>query len=180
LQRGARYAVFADGSVGTNGNLRTDIPPREQPFMAIVDSVPGNVAGPESQLPNIALSARQGTMWRGDWIASFSWIRRDGAFASIPGGPMLDLSFDRVVPHHVMTGFRAWEFGGPVHAGLVVGWVHKPAALIAERRVGRGGLVATTFRLMSDPPGADPVAAALFDAIVVTGLEQATEPSAGG
>ena len=170
LQNGARYVVLADGSVKTNGNLRTDASPREQPFMPIVDSMPGNVAGPESQLPNIALTARQGTMWRGDWIASFSWIRRGGAFASIPGGPLFDLSFDRVVPHHVMTGFRAWEFGGPVHAGLVVGWVHKPAVTIAERRVGKGGLVASTFRLMQDAPGDDPVAAALFDALVRTAL----------
>ncbi len=168
LQHGARYVIFADGTAKTNGNLRTDAAAREQPFMPIVDSVPGNVSGPESQLPNIALIARQGTMWRGDWIASFSWIRREGAFAAIPGGPMFDLSFDRVVPFHVMTGFRAWEYGGPVHAGLVVGWVHKPAATIAERRVGKGGLVASTFRLMQDAPGEDPVAAALFDALVKT------------
>ena len=180
MQNGARYVVFADGSVKTNGNLRTDPAPREQPFMPIVDTVPGNVAGPEGQLPNIALVARQGTMWRGDWIASFSWIRRDGAFASIPGGPMFDMSFDRVVPHHVMTGFRAWEFGGPVHAGLVVGWVHKPAVTIAERRVGRGGLVASAFRLMQDAPGDDPVAAAFFDALVSTALHMAVEPAIGG
>jgi 3-oxoacyl-[acyl-carrier-protein] synthase-3 len=76
--------------------------------------------GSESQMPNINLIARHGTMWRGDWIAGFSWIRRDGAFAALPGGPLLDLSFDRVVPHHVMTGFRGWEYGGPVQAGLVV------------------------------------------------------------
>ena len=56
------------------------------------------------------------------------------------------------------VGFRAWEFGGPVHAGIVVGWVHKPVALIAERRVGKGGLVASTFRLFGSVPGADPVA----------------------
>jgi Glycosyl hydrolases family 2, TIM barrel domain/Glycosyl hydrolases family 2, sugar binding domain/Glycosyl hydrolases family 2 len=180
LQSGARYTVFADGSTKTHGNLRTDAPPREQPFMPIVDSVAGNIAGPETQLPNIALIARQGTMWRGDWIASFSWIRRDGAFASIPGGPMFELSFDRIVPRHVMTGFRAWEFGGPVHAGLVVGWVHKPAATIAERRVGRGGLVASTFRLMEDPPGDDPVAAAIFDALINTALAMAIEPNTGG
>jgi len=81
---------------------------------------------------------------------------------------MLDLSFDRVVPFHVMTGFRNWEFGGAVYAGLVVGWVHKPAATIAERRVGKGGLVVCTFRLLRDAPGQDPVAATLFDALIET------------
>ena len=168
LQQGGRYLVLADGSVKTHKNLRTDTAKREQPFMPIFDEVPGNLGGPESQLPNIILHERHGTIWRGDWIASFSWIKRAGIFTAIPGGPMLDLSFDRVAPFHVMTGFRSWEFGGTVHAGLVVGWVHKPAATIAERRVGKGGLVASTFRLLRDAPGDDPVAAALFDALIRT------------
>ena len=29
---------------------------------------------------------RSGTMWQGDWISSFSWLRRDGPFARIPAG----------------------------------------------------------------------------------------------
>lgn len=175
LQSGARYVVLADGSAKTHGNLRTDLPNREQPFIAIVDDTPGNPANAESHLPNINLIARQGTMWRGDWIASFSWIKHSDAFAAIPGGPLLDLSFDRVAPRHVMTGFRPWEYDGHVHAGLVVGWAHKPAVLIGERRVGKGALIATTFRLTNDKPGFDPVAAALFDALVTTVAEASTE-----
>ena len=171
MQQGERYMVLADGSDKTHKNLRSDAAKREQPFMPIFDEVPGNLGGPESQLPNIVLHERHGTIWRGDWIASFSWIRRAGAFAGLPGGPMVDLSFDRVVPFHVMTGFRPWEFGGAVHAGLVVGWVHKPAATIAERRVGKGGLVASTFRLLRDAPGEDPVAVSLFDALIQTAFQ---------
>lgn len=177
LQGGARYVVLADGTAKTHGNLRLDRASREQPFIPIVDETPGMPRGSEAQLPNINLIARHGTMWRGDWIAGFSWIRRQGAFANIPGGPLLDLSFDRVVPHHVMTGFRAWEYGGAVHAGTNVGWLHKPAALIASRRVGRGSLVACTFRLMTDAPGADPVAAALFDAVLAQAAS--LQPDAG-
>ena len=191
MQAGARYLVLADGSVKTHGNLRTDQAQREQPFMPILDETLGTFGGPESQLPNIVLHARQGTIWRGDWIASFSWIKRAGAFASMPGGPMLDLSFDQVVPRHVMTGFRTWEFAGAIHAGLVVGWVHKPAATIAERRVGKGGLVATTFRLLDDEqngskntqydskkstPNQDPVAVFLFDALLETAASLKIEP----
>jgi hypothetical protein len=166
LQGGARFVVLADGTEKTRGNLRKDAGRREQPFMPIVDETPGLSANSESQLPNINLIARHGAMWRGDWIAGFSWIRRESVFADMPGGPLVDLSFDRVIPHHVMTGFRTWEYGGPVHSGVVVGWVHKPAALIAERIVGRGRLVASTFRLLSDAPGEDPVAAFLFDALI--------------
>jgi Glycosyl hydrolases family 2, TIM barrel domain/Glycosyl hydrolases family 2, sugar binding domain/Glycosyl hydrolases family 2 len=166
MQARARYLVLADGTDVTHNNLRRDKAPREQPFMPIVDDVPGNLPNPDALLPNIVLHQRQGTLWRGDWIANFSWIRRSGAFAGLPGGPLLDLSYDRVVPHHVMTGFRAWEFGGAVHGGLVLGWVHKPAATIADRRVGQGKVLATTFRLLRDAPGDDPVAAVLFDAMV--------------
>jgi hypothetical protein len=54
---------------------------------------------------------------------------------------------------------------------VVIGWVHKPAVTIAERRIGTGGLVATTFRLASEPAGADPVAAALWDGLVAMANE---------
>ncbi len=163
MQAGARYLVLADGTARTWRNLRVDEPQREQPFMPVVDGDLGIPQGPDQQLPNIQLSPRHRSLWRGDWITGFSWIKREGPFAGLPGGPLLDLSFDRVVPRHVLTGFRAWEYGGDVLAGMVVGWVHKPAALIARRRVGRGGLVATTFRLTTEAPGADPVAEALLD-----------------
>ena len=175
MQRGARYVVLADGTAKTQGNLRLDLGRREQPFIQIIGEVPGLPPNKEGQLPNISLTERHGTMWRGDWIAGFSWIRRDGCFADLPGGPLIDLSFDNVVPHHVMGGFRTWEYGGPVHSGLVVGWVHKPAVLIAERRVGRGGLAATTFRLCTESAAADPVASYLFDAMIRLALDMVCE-----
>jgi hypothetical protein len=171
MQGGARYVVLADRIAKKHGNLRTDLAKREQPFMPIVDEKDGSPANFDSLLPNIVLYARHGTLWRGDWIANISWLRREGAFAAIPGGPLLDLSFDRVVPFHVMTGFRPWEYAGAVHSGLVLGWVHKPAVMIGERKVGRGGLVASTFRLMRDAPGEDPVATALFDAQIATAMK---------
>lgn len=168
MQQGARYVVLADDKAARNRNLRSDIGGREPPFMPIVDDTPGNPLGSEAQLPNIGFVARQGTIWRGDWIANFTWIKREGAFASLPGGPLLDASFDRVVPRHVLTGFRSWEYEGLVHSALAVGYLNKPAALIAQRSLDRGGLVATTFRLTEDAPGADPVASALLDAVIQT------------
>ncbi len=168
MRHGARYLVIADGSVATHRNLRTDIPAGEIPYRDMSVDERDMPVGIDQQVPGIGLIAREGTLWRGDWIANFSWIRREGAFASLPGGPLLDLSFEKVVPRHVMTGFRTFEYAGPVHGGLVIGWVHKPAVTIAERRVGKGGLVATTFRLTNAPAGTDPVAAALFDAMIAT------------
>lgn len=169
MRHGARYLVLADGSVETHRNLRIEPPNPEPPTMPASKERARHL-GSESQLPNIGLVLRDGTLWRGDWIANFSWIRRDGVFAALPGGPLLDVSFDRVVPHHVLTGFRSWEYDGLVDGGVVIGWVNKPAATIAARRVGTGGLVATTFRLVNDAPLVDPVATALFDGLVARAL----------
>jgi len=115
----------------------------------------------------VHLIERNGTVWRGDWIGNFSWLRRDGPFAALPGGPLLDLTFDRVVPEAVMTdNLRPWEFDRRVAAGVVVGWAHKPAAMILEKTFGAGRLVATTFRLTQDEPGFDPTATALLDGLI--------------
>ncbi len=176
LQAGQRYLVLADGTTKTQENLRVEERGREQPFIPVVDDTPGVPVGAQFPLPNITLTARHGTLWRGDWIAGFSWIRRDGVFGDLPGGPLIDLSFSDVVPRHVMGGFSGSEFGGPVHAGLVVGWVHKPVALIGERRVGKGALVASTFRLTGHAPGQDPVADALFDRLVRLAAALKTDP----
>ncbi|UXN74892.1 glycoside hydrolase family 2 [Devosia sp. A8/3-2] len=171
LSRRARYVILADGSVKTNNNLRTDMPDGELPHRSIVADGRKFRLSLDQHLPGISPVERDGTIWRGDWIAGFSRVRRDGPFASIPGGPIFDLSFSDVVPHYLLTGFRPREYGSNVHAGMVVGWVHKPAAIIGEKRVGRGRVVATTFRLTREAPGADPVAAALFDAVVQTAAE---------
>ncbi len=168
MRAGARYLVLADGSVATNGNLRTDVPEGEKPYRAAEFAGHPLGVGTEQSLPGIGLVERDGTMWRGDWIANFGWIARTGAFAKLPGGPLMDLSFSGVVPHHVMTGMREWEYAGGVIGGVVIGWVQRPAATIFRRNVGEGGVLATTFRLKEEAPGADPVAAAMFDALATT------------
>ena len=109
---------------------------------------------------------------------SFSWLRRDGPFARIPGGPLLDHAFDRVIPNHVVAGCSTWDFQARVHAGMVIGWVHKPAGLIVERERGRGKMVVTTFRLLEDAPGVDPVATALLDGLLELAITPREEPAA--
>ncbi len=164
IRLGRRVLVLADGA--SRGNLRLDEAPREQPFMRVIDGRAGLPAPTHHSFPGLGVTDRHGTMWRGDWISSFGWLDRHGPFAALPGGPLLDLSFDRVVPEVVLTGFQPWEYESRVHAGVVVGWVHKPAATIGERWFGAGKLVATTFRLTRDAPGVDPVAATLLHALI--------------
>jgi hypothetical protein len=114
---------------------------------------------------NVRVLARDGTTWRGDWASSFAWLRRGVVFGHLPGGPMLDATFDRVLPTHVIAGCNLLDFQGRVFAGLTVGWVHKAVALLVERSYGRGHIVVSTFRLFRDPAGADPTATTLLDAM---------------
>lgn len=149
------------------GRLRDDMPPRDGPMSIEIDpGAGGMVSGPYFSFPGYNLVNRHKSIWRGDWVGNFSWLRRDGVFADIPGGPLFDLSFTSVVPYQLMAGLRPWEFQGRVHAGVVVGWVHKPAAFIIEKRLGRGKLVATTFRLDTQAPDIDPLATALYDGLL--------------
>lgn len=115
---------------------------------------------------DVRVRKRERTVWQGDWASSFSWLRRTGVFAGLPGGPLLDEAFDRVLPNHIVTGCNLLDFHSRVHAAMVVGWVHRPAALVVERRYGQGNLVTSTFRLFRDPAHADPTATKLIDSLI--------------
>lgn len=127
----------------------------------------------------VRVQGRDGTPWRGDWASSFAWLRREGPFARVPGPVLIDHAFDRVIPRHVILGCNRLDFEARVHAGMVVGWVHKPAALIVERNYGQGRLVATTFRLLADAPEADPTATTLLDGLIELALAGACVGTAG-
>ena len=115
---------------------------------------------------NVQVKEREATLWSGDWASSFAWLRRSGPFGRLPSGPLLDETFDRVIPTHVITGCNLLDFQARVFGGLVVGWIHKPVALGVERSYGRGRIVASTFRLFRDAPLADPTATILLDSLV--------------
>jgi hypothetical protein len=117
-------------------------------------------------LPGLRLQLRQGSIWDGDWASSFAWVRRDGPWAALPAGPLLDFSFDRLIPDLVIRGLNPEDFEQRVPAGLFVGWVHKPVGLIAVRTHGAGQVTLCTFRLLRDAPAADPVATTLLSALL--------------
>jgi hypothetical protein len=186
IRQGARYLMLA-GDDPDQKYLRRDEPPAHPPYFhdeadPVADGGSVNrsrrrasgtgLSDIDRRFPTIGIQQRNGTMWRGDWITSFNWLRRHRAFAAFPGGPLLDLSFERVVPHHVLTGFRPWEYESRVHAGVFVGWGHKPAALIGERPFGKGKMVMSTFRLTADEPGFDPVASHLTHALFAIAMER--------
>ncbi|KQS78836.1 hypothetical protein ASG25_09385 [Rhizobium sp. Leaf384] len=164
IRLGRKVLLLAEHA--TNGYLRTDAPPREPPGLKLHDETPGIPSPPYFSFPGHGLVDRRGTMWNGDWVTTFSWLARTGPYAALPGGPMMDLTFDRVVPRAVMTGFRPWEFDARVKSGVVAGWIHKAAATILEKPYGDGMLLATTYRLLEDRPGFDPTATVLLEALL--------------
>lgn len=66
----------------------------------------GMQSGSYFTFPGYQLVTRHRSIWRGDWVGNFSWLRRDGCFSHLPGGPMFDLSFTDVVPEQLMVGLR--------------------------------------------------------------------------
>jgi hypothetical protein len=86
-----------------------------------------------------------------------SWLRQDRIFRDIPTGGTVDFAFADLTPEAVIVGLSPRDFSANVHAGLFVGWVHHVVALVAERPVDRGRLLACTFRLR-EHLGSHPVA----------------------
>jgi hypothetical protein len=103
----------------------------------------------QTNLAGLDLKPRRGHAWQGDWASSLCWLRPGWLTEGLPVGRVVDFAFAGLTPVHVLTGFAPHEFALDVYAGLFVGWLHKPAALVAHRRYGRGRLLACTFRLGS-------------------------------
>lgn len=110
--------------------------------------------------------------WEGDWISNFSWIKHDSVFERIPrttdsplSGELLDMQYYRVVPNQILLGWNQEREFSDIQAGMVVGWVHAPATLMAQCRWGTGKLVVTTLKLES-AFGDDPVATVLLHNLV--------------
>jgi len=118
------------------------------------------------RFPGLQVVPRDWTAWRGISTPAWGWLRRDGAYAGIPGSILFDFAFERVIPHHVLVGFGPSDYAAHVHAGVLVGWVNMPAAYAGQRFLGRGCATIATFRLTEDPPGHDPLATSLLDALV--------------
>nr|WP_210266824.1 sugar-binding domain-containing protein [Methylocystis silviterrae] len=170
----AEGAETADVVVETQASAALATYVRAGGRAVLLTETPGSLTPFFPHWQNVKVVARDGTLWRGDWASSFAWLRRQGPFAAIPGGPLLDQAFDRVIPTHVISGCNLLDFQARVHAALVVGWIHRPAAIAVGRNYGTGRIVIATFKLFRDPPGEDPTAAALLG-----GLIEAAARSAG-
>ena len=119
---------------------------------------------------SVKVRRREDTLWSGNWASSFAWLRRTGRFRAIPDGPLLDETLDAVLPDHVIVGCNLMDFQSRVHAGLVVGWIHKPVALVVERPYGKGRILISTLRAVREGYEDDPAALTLLDLLIAQAL----------
>jgi hypothetical protein len=106
----------------------------------------------------------QRSPWEGDWVSSFSWLL-PGAFPGLPDRRPLDFAYEEVLPDHVLTGYDPGRHRDEVSAGMFVGWVHSPAALLWTFRQGRGVITLTTLHVA---PESGPIATALLERLLQT------------
>ena len=132
------------------------------------------LAGPEFaqtptnvRLPVGGVVARAGTIWQGDWATSFSWLKKRGPFAHLPGDPLLEMEYAEIMPDAILAGIPAWMAREQSWAGLALGWIHKPVSLLAKLDYGRGSVIVTTFKLTELTLADNVMAQALFSGLVM-------------
>ena len=130
--------------------------------------------GPEAlgplcwSFPLIDLTATSG--FDSDWMLRTSWLRRDGAFGHIPGGPLLGWEFTGLIPDFGFSNLFASEYRHSVHSASTMGWLHHPVTTLATRRVGRGTVVLCTWQLADEGAGATAIRGAVLDGVVALAL----------
>ncbi len=160
VQKGARVLLLADEdfAVSTKASQSTTASAYISPA--------ASAANRNMRLPAGAIAARRNTHWEGDWATSFSWLNKSGPFAALPGRPLLEMEYADIMPDAVFAGLPAWAFVSHSWAGLALGWIHKPASLLATMPYGNGQLAVTTFKLNSQTLANNVVAQALLDGIL--------------
>jgi hypothetical protein len=113
-------------------------------------------------LPVGYIAPRDGTPWQGDWANSLSWIKKQGAFAHLPGEPLLEMEYADVMPDAVIAGLPTWVQREHSWAGLTVGWIHKTVSLLSVLPYGHGRILITTFKINSDTLANDAIGQALL------------------
>jgi hypothetical protein len=118
------------------------------------------------RLPVGGVVARAGTGWQGDWATSFSWMKKEGPFAALPGDPLLEMEYADIMADAVIVGLPAWAMNAHSWANLALGWIHKPVSLLVEIPYGHGKLTVTTFNLTDKLLANDVIAQTLFAGLV--------------
>ena len=127
-------------------------------------------------------NTREKNPWEGDWVSNFTWVKHQPIFRDIPRvidsplqGELMDFQYYRVTPNQVMLGWDQNRDFEDILAGMVVGWVHSPVAVLAQCKWGKGKLLASTMRLQS-PFGEEPVATIILRNLIAYMLSSRFQP----
>ncbi len=104
----------------------------------------------------------QRSPWEGDWVTSWSWLDH-GTLPGLPKRNPLDFAYEEVLPDHVLLGYDPARHRDEVAAGMFVGWVRAPAAILWTFSQGRGAVSLTTFRVA---PESGPLASLLLERLI--------------
>ncbi|GAB3119760.1 glycoside hydrolase family 2 protein [Glaciibacter psychrotolerans] len=113
-------------------------------------------------LPVAKLGRRDGD---GDWVPRQEWLRRDGAFAALPGGPLLGIAYEDLLGDLVINGIPAAMRPAQVHSAIFSGWLRHAATTTATVAWSDGEVTITTFKVRTQAD-ATPLARALGRALV--------------
>jgi hypothetical protein len=116
----------------------------------------------------------QRSPWEGDWVTSWTWLDHE-ALPGLPRRNPLDFAYEEVLPDHVLLGHDPIRHRAEVAAGMFVGWVRAPAALVWTFRQGRGAVTITTLRVA---PESGPVATLLLERLIqhASQVERRSDP----
>lgn len=95
-------------------------------------------------LPAAKLGPRTGD---GDWVPRQEWLRKEGAFAELPGGPLLGIAYEDLLGEFVITGIPAPMRPADVHSAIFSGWLRGAATTTATIAWSDGEVTLTTFRV---------------------------------
>jgi hypothetical protein len=123
-------------------------------------------AADSTRLPIAGIVAREQTHWQGDWATSFSWLKKQGPFAHLPGTPLLEMEYAALMPDAIIVGTPAWAYGDRSWAGLALGWIHKPVSLLLKAPYGDGTITVTTFKLTDATVQTNVIAQALLQGVI--------------
>jgi hypothetical protein len=134
------------------------------------------LARDEGALPpatHLAIQARAGSRWEGDWAQGMSFLTPQ-IHEALGSGPRISCLFEGVTADHVVTGYQPADHSDLL-AGCYLGWLRDMVALVGAFRAGRGCALVTTLGL--DGAGRDPLATALLDRLVELAASPNLSPS---
>ncbi len=117
-------------------------------------------------LPLATIVPREGTQWQGDWATSFSWLRKEGPFEHLPGGPLMEMEYAKLMPDVVIANASRMSMQSATWAALALGWIHHVVSLLSTFPYGRGQATVTTFKLSNELLAEDVAAQGLFAGLV--------------